>query len=463
MSKSPSQHRPKVGVFPLTGMAIAAILSLRTITVAAQYGLSALTYYIIAALVFFIPTALVCLELGTRFPEAGGLYNWVQQAFGKRLAFLAIWLEWTNNVIAFPVMLAFIGFTLTYPFAHMVAENRFYEFIIVLIVLWGATLLNFTNIKASGIFSSVCVLIGAILPVIFIIILAIKWIIGGNPIHIHLTPKSLIPSFHLGSLAFLISIINGFSGIEIVAFHLQDTKSVRKVYSRVITLSITIILTISIFTTLAIAVVLPHGTINLVGGLIQAVEAFLNKFHLGWLLPVMAVLLATGAAAELNAWIIGPSRGMSTASKSLGLFRYLSRTNSRGMPTGMLIVQGVIASLLALSYLVMPDINTGYWLLSDLTGQFTLIMWLLILAGAIYLRIKGGGLSDAYYIPGGLLGMIIVAGLAICVCLVILVFSYIPPDVIVKSGAVVRYESFLIIGLLLFVLIPFIISYKVSN
>jgi len=37
---------------------------------------------VLAAVLFFLPTALIIIELSTRYPAEGGLYVWSKEAFG---------------------------------------------------------------------------------------------------------------------------------------------------------------------------------------------------------------------------------------------------------------------------------------------------------------------------------------------------------------------------------------------
>ena len=85
----------KLGVFTLAIMNVTAVVSLRGLPAEAVYGLSSAFYYLFAAIVFLIPTSLVAAELAAMFQDKqGGVFRWVGEAYGKRLGFLAIWVQW---------------------------------------------------------------------------------------------------------------------------------------------------------------------------------------------------------------------------------------------------------------------------------------------------------------------------------------------------------------------------------
>ncbi|MCS4480292.1 amino acid permease [Clostridium botulinum] len=68
-------------------MTMTAILGLRWVAVSAKYGASCAVLWGIAALLFFIPSALVAAELGGKYPEQGGLSVWVTKAYGEKWVF----------------------------------------------------------------------------------------------------------------------------------------------------------------------------------------------------------------------------------------------------------------------------------------------------------------------------------------------------------------------------------------
>lgn len=98
-----------LGVSSIALISLAAVLTLRSLPSIAEDGWSSIAYYLLGAVLFFIPLALVAAELATGWPRAGGLYEWVKEAFGDRSGFLAIWFEWVENVVWFPTELSFVA------------------------------------------------------------------------------------------------------------------------------------------------------------------------------------------------------------------------------------------------------------------------------------------------------------------------------------------------------------------
>src|SRR5207244_9631869 len=89
---------------------ISTVLGPRWIAAAAHNGASSISLWIIAAVFFFVPTALVIVDLSSRFPEEGGLYAWSRDAFGEFHGFVAGWTYWVYTFCLFPgVCVAGVG------------------------------------------------------------------------------------------------------------------------------------------------------------------------------------------------------------------------------------------------------------------------------------------------------------------------------------------------------------------
>ena len=159
-----------ISVMALIMINVTAVVSLRGLPAEAEYGLGSIFYYLFAALVFLIPVSLLSAELAASFPEKGGVYRWVGEAYGKRVGFLAIWLQWIESTIWYPTVLTFAAVSLVYIGANAdgsdvaLASNNIFVAIVCLVVYWGATLINLRGLKASAKVSKIGGIIGTIIP-----------------------------------------------------------------------------------------------------------------------------------------------------------------------------------------------------------------------------------------------------------------------------------------------------------
>ena len=451
-----SQKKHALTVFSLTMITVGSVDSIRNLPATALFGSQLIAFFILGALFFLLPTALVSAELASGWAQQGGIYIWVKAAFGKKMGFLAIWLQWIENVIWYPTILSFVAGTIGYLIDPSLASNPYFLWLVIISSFWGATLLNLRGMQSSALFSSVCTISGLLLPMSLIIGLGAAWILDGNPMHVQLDRASIVPHLQDGSMwVSLTAIILSFCGIEIATVHANDVNNPQQAFPRALIYSVCIILSTLILGSLAIAVVLPQQDINLVAGIMQAFDAFFARYHLAWLMPVMAVMLVMGGFGGVSNWIIAPTKGLLVAAEDGNLPPIFQRTNKAGAPVTMLVGQAVIVTILSSLFLLMPSVNGSYWLLTVLAAQLYMLMYLLMFIAAIKLRIKSPRQPRAFRIPGGLLGLCAVAGTGIVGVLTTLVVSFIPPAGI-DVGSISRYELTLIFGLLLMCSPPYI-------
>lgn len=451
-----------VSVFTLAMINVAAIGSVKNWPFISEYGFSSLFYLLLAALVFFFPVSLVSAELATGWSKKGGVFIWVKEAFGHKAGFLAIWLLWIENFAWYPTILSFVASTIAYIFNPSLAENTYYTLFLVLFFFWGATFANLFGMRASGLISTIGAICGTIIPGIFIITLGFIWFFSGQPFQITFSTQSFIPDISsLDQIVFFTGILLAFCGMEMSAVHASDVRNPQKDYPRAILLSAAIILGLSILGVLSIAMVVPKSEISLVAGALQAISVFVQQYGISWMTPYIAALIAIGAIGSVSTWIIGPSKGVLAAAEEGDLPEVFKKTNKHGVPTVLLIVQGVIVTLLSMMFLLMPTVSSAFWILTVLVAQLYLVMYILMFAAAIKLRYSKPNVHRAYKVPGGKCGIWIVAGLGILGAFFALIIGYFPPSQL-PSGNWMIYSGFLILGTLIGCLAPFIISKKKS-
>lgn len=430
-----------LGTFTLAMLSVSAILNLRGLPMMASVGLEAIFFYVLAALLFLIPSSLVCAELATSYPESGGVYTWVRSAFGQRVGFLAIWMEWINNTIAFPATLSTIVTTLAYAGLPTLDRSPWVLFGIMMLVFWGCTFFNFFGIRTASKLNIIGALFGTILPGVAIIGLGIDWLASGHHIMLGFSQRHYIPSWHVGDWVFFLAVLSGYSGMQVTAFHAPNVKNPRHTFPRSILMATGIIIILSILGALSIAVVVPAQHVNLMNGVIQGFAYFFAAFHLVWVTPILAVLIAIGGIASMSAWVLGPARGMLVAAEEGLLPRWWQIKNRFDMPIFILLLQGVIGTLLASVFLFMPSLKSAFWVLVALTSQFTVLMYILVFLATLRLRYvrrmldsrlrendkKEDGNDKVFHIPGGRYGIWVVCGGGILACAIGFLLGLFPP------------------------------------
>ncbi|AHE66081.1 APC family permease [Legionella oakridgensis] len=451
-----SNKKHALTVFSLTMITVGSVDSIRNLPATALFGSQLIFFFMLGAVFFLIPTALVSAELASGWAKQGGIYIWVKEAFGKRAGFLAIWLQWIENVIWYPTILSFVAGTVGYLINPSLAGNPYFLWLIIVGSFWGVTFINLRGMRSSALFSNICAISGLLLPMSLIIGLGIVWIIGGNPMQVHFGVQDVTPHWQDRSMwVSLTAIMMSFCGIEIATVHANDVQNPQRAFPYALISSVVIILSTLILGSLAIAVVLPQQEINLVAGIMQAFDAFFARYHLTWFMPVIAVMLVLGGLGGVSNWIIAPTKGLLVAAQDGNLPPAFQRANRHNAPLIMLIGQAAIVTVLSSLFLFMPSVNGSYWLLTALAAQLYMLMYLLMFAAAIKLRFKMPHHKGTFRIPGGMIGLLTVAGIGILGAFVTLAVSFLPPEGI-NVGSISRYELTLIVGLILMCLPPFI-------
>jgi len=449
------KKRP-LSLFVLTMINVAAICNIKNFPLSALYGLSTVFFYGLAAIVYFIPISLVSAELATGWPKRG-IYVWVKEAFGDSMGFVAIWLQWIENMIWYPTLLSFIAATIAYMFDPSLANNKIYILTVILSSFWIVTFLNFLGMKISGLISTIAALFGTIIPGALIIVLGFTWVMGGNPSQTPLDAGSFWPD--LGSIHQLVifaGILLALSGMEMSSVHALEVEDPKRGYPKAIFFSAILILVISSLGALSVAIVVPQDQINLASGSMAAFTIFFKNYGISWAVPIIAFVMAVGALGMMSTWIVGPTKGIFASALDGDLPPLFQKTNKKGMPVPLLVFQAIIVSAISLVFYFMPDVSSSYWMLVGLTVQLYLLMYILMFAAAIRLRYKQPDVERAYRIPFKNVGMWCVAGTGILASTLVFFLGFVPPAH-VKTGNIFYYEFFLVGGMVFFLVIPYVI------
>ena len=452
------KHKKSLSLFSIVMINIIAVDSIRTLPISAQYGFSLVFYYLIGGLFFLIPSALVSAELGTAWPAKGGLYIWIKEAFGVKVASIIIWLNWIYNLAWYPTIMALIAGVSAYLFNPALAENKYYMLTVILSLFWIATFVNCYGMHISSWISTVGAVIGTLLPMVFIIILSFIYLYQGNTPAINISIDSFFPSGrNLDKLAYFSSILFGLLGLEMVATHAKEMIDPKRDYPKALFISVIIILSSIIFASLAIAIVVPHNELNLVVGILQAFSLFFKAFNIPYFTYIIAVAIIIGALSCVSAWIIGPTKGIMVAANDRFLPTFLTKENEYGVPMNALLVQGLIVTLLSFFYLFMPSVNSTFIFLSIITAQLAMIVYITLFAASIFLHHKKRNVKRAFKIPGGSVGIWLIASMGIFISLVALVAGFIPPKAVLISNIYI-YEALLVGVMILLTFTPLLFS-----
>ena len=451
----------RLSVATLAIMNVTAVVSLRGLAAESVYGLSSAFYYLFAAMVFLIPTALVAAELAAMFSDKeGGVFRWIGEAFGARTGFLAIWLQWIQSTIWYPTVLtfgavsiAFIGMNQQHDMA--LASNKLFTLIVVLAIYWTATFISLKGLNWVGKISKWGGIIGTIIPAGLLILLGIIYLVSGGHNNMDMSAGFFPDLKQFDNLVLASSIFLFYAGMEMMGIHVMDVNNPTRNYPKAIIIGSLITVTIFILGTFSLGFVIPAKEVSLTQSLLIGFDRYFEYLHMSWAAPLIAIALMFGVLAGVLTWVAGPSKGIFTVGKAGYLPPFFQKSNKNGVQRNILLIQGAIVTLLSLLFVVMPSVQSFYQILSQMTASLYLIMYMLLFAAAIVLRYKMKSSNRPFRLGGNPL-MWIIAGLGFCGSLLAFILSFIPPAQI-STGSPTTWVTILVVGCIIVVVIPFII------
>ena len=91
--------RKELGVRDLTLTQILFIVGLTWIGVAGKLGPSHVIFWLLALVLFYLPSAAVVMYLNGLMPLEGGLYQWAKLGFNQNIGFLLAWNLWLYVIV----------------------------------------------------------------------------------------------------------------------------------------------------------------------------------------------------------------------------------------------------------------------------------------------------------------------------------------------------------------------------
>lgn len=447
------------GFFAMTASMVMAVYEYPTF---ATSKLHLVFYLLLGGFLWFIPVALCAAEMATVDGwEKGGVFTWTGKNLGKKYGFSNLFFEFFEITVGFVTMIYFILGALSYVFDWpALNSNPMIKFIGVLVIFWILALSQFGGTKYTAKIAKIGFIVGILLPAAILIILALIYIIQGNPIYIS-SKDTFVPDFtKVNTLVVFVSFILSYMGVEASATHANEMDNPKKEYPLAMLLLVIVAIVVSTLGGLAIAAVIPQNQINLSAGVVQTFAFLLGHFTANntILVKIIALLLAFGVIAEVSSWVVGPTRGMVIAAEEGAIPKSWAKTNEHDVPVYLVIAQGIIVSIWdAVLTFGAGGSNLSFLAAMSLTVVIYLSGYILFFVGYIK-AILGEGLNGAYQMPGGKPVKIIVAIIGLATSIFAFFISFVPPTSIAGNAVQSHeYMLMLIISYVISLILPFAI------
>jgi len=371
---------------------ITAIVGLRWLTTAGRMGPASLGLWVIAMVIFFLPSAMAVRELADIDPGEGGIYRWATRAFGPRHGFLAGWGYWVNNLVYYPSLLLTSGAIVAYVggagFVHL-AENKWFIAAFSLGNLWIAVGLNLVGLRVGKWVQNLGAY-GTWLPAAIFVLLAI-WSFVTHGSATPFTARALVPAhLDLPLLSLFATMTFAFAGLELAPTLGDEIRDPVATLRRGIVLSGIGVVAMYVLGTAAMLVALPAETVSVTNGMPQATAVLVERLGAAWLAPaaaLVAALLTLGNLGGVGAWIAGTARIPFVAGVDRVLPPAFGKVHPRWQtPYVALLVQGGVATLFVVAGLAGSTVHDAYLALVDTTIVLFFIPYLYLFAA--YLRLR---------------------------------------------------------------------------
>jgi amino acid transporter len=456
-----SQLRKTMGFWDVLLFNIAAVLGPRWIAAAGHNGTSSISLWVLAAVFFFVPGALVINELSSRFPEEGGIYAWARDAFGPFHGFIAGWTYWIYTVFYFPGLLLASASMAAYAVPGRgaeLADNRPFLLWVSLAMLLAAVALNIIGLNigkwlqnAGG--------IGTYLPLLILASVAVLVALRHGSVT-HFTLANMWPTWNWDTVNFWSQIAFAFTGLELVSCMAEEVHDPRKTLPRAVFGAGGLIALMYIGGTFAVLALAPAGGIDPKSGVFQAIAVGSATLKIGFIGVIAALLVTAGNAGGVGTTVAGVAR----VPFQVGIDRYLPQAFGRIHPRWRtpyisILVQAVLSGSILLVSQINETMLGAYQVLVDAGIILYFIPFLYMFAAVIKLAGRADRKENphAVLVPGGRTGIWICGGLGFLVVLLGIFVSLIPPG---DSADKFRFEFKLVAGTSISVLIGLILYWR---
>jgi glutamate:GABA antiporter len=288
--------KKELGLWNLVLTQVLFVVGLSWVGAAAKLGPAHASFWLIAVVLFYIPSAIVVVHLSRRMPLEGGLYQWAKIGFSERAGFLVAWNLWIYAMILMSEGGLQAATNIAYaigPSARWIAESKLTIALASAVLIGGIALLSTVGLSAgkwlhgAGGFTLIAVLS------IMILLPPLDWLRGGHP---HTRPFALaMPAMTLLNLNILGKLgFGALGGFEYVAIFAGETRDPARAIARSVIIAAPIIAALFILGTGSVLWFVPMDQIDLISPIGQVLAVGARPFGVGASIAGAVILCVLG-------------------------------------------------------------------------------------------------------------------------------------------------------------------------
>ncbi len=376
--------KKELGVRDLTLTQILFIVGLTWIGVAGKLGPSHVIFWLLALVLFYLPSAAVVMYLNGLMPLEGGLYQWAKLGFNQTVGFLLAWNLWLYVI----VFTSEIGLSCTTYLSYALGPSAAWMTSSTWFVALATAIILMFMIVASTIGLSVGKWVhntgGAFMLIIFgaLILLPIIGLLTGHLAEYH-PFRTSIPEFSLYNLNILGKMgFGALGGFEYIAILAGETKSPARSVGRSVLIAAPIIAIMFVLGTSTVVAYVPTNDIDLVGPLPQVLRAGFGPFGIAGPLVTVAILMTLAMrVAQASVSFTAVTRLPMVAGWDSMLPAWFSRLHRKYQtPVNSILLVGACSFGLALLGNIGVGQAEAFQLLFNASGMFYALTYVVMFA-----------------------------------------------------------------------------------
>lgn len=396
------EAKKKLRLFDIICLSFASFFSIELVASQASLGPSMIFCMLTFGLLYLLCHGLICAELGSTYPDQGGIYVWTLKAFGSKWAARTTWYYWVNVVGFVPctmVALLVIFQQLFFPDMSILTVT-----IVSIIGTWIAVALNCMSLQDSKILSN----LGSILK--FLVCAAL---VGGGIYTLAtqgsqnvFSAENIIPKFDFNLLALIPVYIYGMTGMDLISCNAGEMENPKKDVPKSLLVTGIVSMLIYILSAVAVLIIVPMGAIDEASGLIDALIVVFGGSRIAIILIGIALVFVY--ASYIFGWTIGGNAAALEAGEAGELPAVFAKSNKHHSPVGPAILLGIASTALLLVYgFTASSSSRLFWTLLAFTSIIFFLPYVVLSFALLRLRKIDPDAERPFKIPGKVLPAIV--------------------------------------------------------
>jgi amino acid transporter len=376
--------KKELGLRDLVLQQIVFVVGTIWVGTAAKLGDSQLVFWLAAMLFFYLPQAMVVIDLSRRMPLEGGLYQWARLSLGELMGFLVAWNLWMFAVVLISVIGLYVSTNLSYaigPSAAWMASNKIMIVSMNVLVLSALMVLAVIGLGVSKWLHSA----GSIMLMLaFIVLIALPFVaVARGTLPTYRPLVFVMPALTLFNLnVFGKMAMGALSGFEYVAVLAGETKDAARTIAKATMIAAPIIAVMFILGTSSVLAFIPIDKIDLIAPIPQVLRTGFGDTGAGSIAAMVGILFITcRTIANSSIAFTGSTRMPMVAGWDNLLPAWFTKLHPRfRTPINSILTIGIVAMAFGAAGTIGVGQQEAFQLLDNAAGIFYGLTYLIMFA-----------------------------------------------------------------------------------